>query len=194
MSNPWKLATVGIALIGVTALATGVTTAWVMRPAAPAQAEAYAPATRVASVRPAVATVPAPTYAVAPHPASTHVARPAVTTVASPAVVPVDCATTGSRVLKIAKPTGIGGLLGAGLGAAGGAIANGGSGAGKGALIGGLAGAVLGGGYGVYKTKAECGTVLGGNQTIGNPVQAVTPGAVEALGSAADRIAVYRAR
>ena len=33
--------------------------------------------------------------------------------------------------------------------------------AGKGALIGGLAGAALGGGYGAYKTKQECGTIFG---------------------------------
>ena len=52
-------------------------------------------------------------------------------------------------------------LLGAGLGAAGGAVADGGSGAGKGAIIGGLAGAVLGGGYGAYQTKNECGTIFG---------------------------------
>jgi hypothetical protein len=76
--------------------------------------------------------------------------------------VAADCVSTGDRVWRIAKPGAIGGLIGAGLGAAGGAIADGGKAAGKGALIGGLAGAVLGGGYGAYKTKAECGTVFGG--------------------------------
>ena len=45
---------------------------------------------------------------------------------------------------RIAKPGALGGLVGAGLGAAGGAIADGGSGAGKGALIGGLIGAGAG--------------------------------------------------
>ncbi|MBM4443293.1 MAG: hypothetical protein FJ027_23015, partial [Candidatus Rokubacteria bacterium] len=34
MNNPWKIATLGLALTGVTALSTGVTTAYLMRPAA----------------------------------------------------------------------------------------------------------------------------------------------------------------
>jgi hypothetical protein len=63
--------------------------------------------------------------------------------------------------MKIAKPGLIGTLAGAGLGAIGGAIADGGSGAGKGALIGGLAGLAAGGGYGAYKTQQECGTIFG---------------------------------
>src|SRR5207253_277037 len=42
-----------------------------------------------------------------------------------------------------------------------GGVGEGGQAAGEGALIGGLAGAVLGGGYGAYKTKTECGTVFG---------------------------------
>src|SRR5205814_8948251 len=38
--NYWKLATIGTALAGVTALSTGLTTAWMLRPAAEAQAQA----------------------------------------------------------------------------------------------------------------------------------------------------------
>jgi hypothetical protein len=117
-----------------------------------------APATAVARE---IAPGPAPM-------AEPHVA-PAVQTVATnPAVqtapaatTPADCDTGGDRALRIAKPGALGALLGAGLGAAGGAIANGGKGAGKGALVGGLAGAALGTGYGAYKTKNECGTILG---------------------------------
>ncbi len=75
-------------------------------------------------------------------------------------VATADCASTGGRAWRIAKPGAIGGLLGAGLGAAGGAIANGGKAAGTGTLIGGLTGAVLGGGYGAYKTKQDCGTIF----------------------------------
>jgi hypothetical protein len=75
--------------------------------------------------------------------------------------VATDCATGGQRAMKIAKPGLVGTLAGAGLGAIGGAIANGGSGAGKGALIGGIAGAAAGTGYGAYKTKQECGTIFG---------------------------------
>ncbi len=63
--------------------------------------------------------------------------------------------------MKIAKPGALGALLGAGLGAVGGAIANGGKGAGKGALVGGITGVAAGAAYGAYKTKNECGTILG---------------------------------
>ncbi|HEY3189805.1 MAG TPA: hypothetical protein VGJ70_20105 [Solirubrobacteraceae bacterium] len=157
MIHPWKIATAATALIGVTAVSTGVTTAYFMRPAS------------VGAITPAAADTvpPAP-----PAPPVTHlIARPAVTPRPAPrvvrtttAVTPVaaDCVSTGDRAWRIAKPGAIGGLLGAGLGAAGGAIAGGGNGAGKGALIGGLAGTVLGGGYGAYKTKQECGAVFGG--------------------------------
>ena len=169
LMNPWKLATVGLALTGVTALSTGVTTAYFMRPAPAAPAPA-APAP-AAMFTPAVATMQADEVVPAPAPAVRYVApRPAARPVAAPRVVrashvPVaaDFATPGDRVWRIAKPGAIGGLLGAGLGAAGGAIADGGKAAGKGALIGGIAGTVLGGGYGAYKTKNECGTVFGGS-------------------------------
>jgi hypothetical protein len=163
--NPWKLATIGISLVGMTALSTGVTTAYFMRPStepAPPPAPAAAAAMPQAFAAPAVQYVSAqPTYAV-PQPAPRPVVRPARRVVRTAAVpVAADCASTGDRVWRIAKPGAIGGLIGAGLGAAGGAIADGGKAAGKGALIGGLAGAVLGDGYGAYKTNAECGTVLG---------------------------------
>jgi hypothetical protein len=81
-------------------------------------------------------------------------ARAPVPTVRKP------CGSTADRLWRIAKPGAVGGLIGAGVGVAGGAIANGGKAAGKAALIGGLAGALLGGGYGAYQTKAECGSVL----------------------------------
>ena len=171
--NPWKVATVGLLLVGVTALSTGVTTAYFMRP------ETATPTPAASASMPLVG--PAPSEAVQLPPAPPAVryvaARPAPRPVvaAAPRVVrartvPVaaDCYSTGDRVWRIAKPGAIGGLLGAGLGAAGGAIANGGKAAGKGALIGGIAGAVLGGGYGAYKTHNECGTVFG--NTAGSPV------------------------
>jgi hypothetical protein len=159
--NPWKLATVGLLLIGVTALSTGVTTAYFMHPESAA----------TGSPIPVVGPVPSEAVQLAPAPAVRYVAaRPATRPVVAgtprvvrAATVPVaaDCASTGDRMWRIAKPGAIGGLLGAAVGAAGGAIADGGRAAGKGALIGGLAGAVLGGGYGAYQTKNECGTVFG---------------------------------
>lgn len=175
MINPWKIATLGLALTGVTAVSTGVTTAYLMRPATPEPAEArmvpvqapYVTAPRAitgrrvvsrASAAPVVATPAIATQPAIVQPAV--VTRPtAVETVAAP--VATDCATGGERAMKIAKPGLIGTLAGAGLGAVGGALADGGKGAGKGALIGGLAGAALGGGYGAYKTQQECGTIFG---------------------------------
>ena len=157
--NPWKLATIGMSLVGITALSTGATTAYFMRPSEPVAqpAPAAVAAMPQGSVVPAVQYVAAQSAYVTP-PAPRPVVRSVPRVVRTSAVpVAADCASTGDRVWRIAKPGAIGGLVGAGLGAAGGAIADGGKAAGKGALIGGLAGAVLGGGYGAYKTKAECG-------------------------------------
>ena len=163
--NPWKLATIGLALVGTTALGTGLTTAWMMRPtdAATAQETTPAPAARMAPAAPAYSVTPAVQRTTAPPVtrASTPV-RPVSTTAA-------DCGTNGDRVRRIAKPGLIGALLGAGAGAATGAIANGGKAAGKGALIGGLAGTALGAGYGAYKTKNECGTVFNFNGSSSAP-------------------------
>jgi hypothetical protein len=192
--NYWKLATIGIALTGVTALSTGLTTAWMLRPTTEAQAQTEmqaAPAPAVRSATQYVATVspsiPRTTPAVARAETPARVTRVASTTAA-------DCNTGGERAMRIAKPGAIGALLGAGLGAGGGAIANGGKGAGQGALIGGLAGAALGAGYGAYKTKNECGTIFGsGNGFNAAPtshadtVQAMAPAAA----TGGDRIQVY---
>ena len=146
-----KIVTAGIALVTGTALLTGVTTAYILRPQAP-MTETYT-------------TTPVPRAA-----AMTARATPAVSrsTAPAPRVVPVasssnssQCDTGTDRAVRIAKPGVVGALLGAGLGAAGGAIADGGSGAGKGALIGGLIGVATGAGYGAYKTNNECGTIFG---------------------------------
>ena len=189
--NPFgKIVTIGIALVTGTAFLTGVTTAYMLRPAAPADTmtATYAPtAVRRAPAMVAPRVVPVSSRAAVEAPRATRVA-----TTAS------DCATGGDRALRIAKPGALGGLLGAGLGAAGGAIANGGSGAGKGALIGGLVGAVAGAGYGAYKTNNECGTIFGNHgftepQTV--PVAVgrglVTPAA---LAHGTNGIRVYDAR
>ena len=152
MTNPWKLATVGLAIAGVTAVSTGLTTAWMLRPTTAAQAET-----------PAVTTAARPVARYAGAPVAPAVARattPRVTPVAA-TTVPADCSSGGDRALRIAKPGALGALLGAGLGAAGGAIADGGKAAGQGAIIGGIAGATLGTGYGAYKTQNECGTIFG---------------------------------
>ena len=185
--NYWKLATIGIALTGVTALSTGLTTAWMLRPTAEAQAQTA----QVQTVRPATQYVATTSPSTArTYPAVVRSDAPArVTRVSSTAS---DCATGGERAMRIAKPGAIGALLGAGLGAGGGAIADGGKGAGKGALIGGLAGAAVGAGYGAYKTKNECGTIFGSGNGF-NAAPATHPDTVQAMAPAAsgDRIQVY---
>ena len=197
--NPWKLATIGIALVGTTALSTGLTTAWMLRPAAEAQAQA-APASTV----PAPALRPATQYVAAPAP-STPRAYPAVARAETPAAVTrvasttaADCSTGGERAMRIAKPGAIGALLGGGLGAGGGAIADGGKGAGKGALIGGLAGAALGAGYGAYKTKNECGTIFGGGNGFdaapASPASRADTVQTFSPATGGDRIQVYGVR
>jgi hypothetical protein len=169
MNNPWKVATLALVLTAVIALSTGLTTAYVMRgpdapiSSAPASVSTVPPTVERPVVQPVVAAAPtkAPARA-AVAPRTVNVAS-APATVVPPAATPMaaDCGTGADRAMKIAKPGLVGTLAGAGLGAIGGAIADGGGGAGKGALIGGLTGAALGGGYGAYKTKQECGTIFG---------------------------------
>ena len=181
MTNPWKVATIGLGLVGVTVLSTGLTTAWMLRPTAPAEAET------AAVVTPAR---PAARYVSVPAPVVARAATPTSVTPVSSTAVPADCSTGGDRALRIAKPGALGALLGAGLGAAGGAIADGGKAAGKGALIGGIAGAALGTGYGAYKTNNECGTIFGN----GFSAAPSAPATIPAMQASAGRINVYSAR
>ncbi len=166
MYNHWKLATIGMALVLTTALITGVTTAYFTRPTDEPAVVAPAPLA-VAATPPVLARRTAQPMArpVAAEPVTSAPVTSAPAPAASPtrtvATVPADCSTGGDRALRIAKPGAVGGLVGAGLGAAGAAIAGGGKAAGQGALIGGLAGVVLGSGYGAYQTKNECGTIFG---------------------------------
>src|SRR5258705_1926968 len=115
-----KIVTAGIAVVTGTALLTGVTTAYVLRSASPVESSP------VQSMTSAYATAPGRR---APAMVAGRVA-PAVapTTPNPPRAIPVastssQCATGSDRVWRIAKPGGIGGLLGAGLGAARGALA-----------------------------------------------------------------------
>ena len=187
MNSLGRIVTAGIAVASAASLLTGVTTAYMLRPAAPAAAMA--------------ATSVPPVVRPAPPPVTARVV-PAVnrTAASTPRTIPV-AATSSSqcpgsdRAWRIAKPGAIGGLVGAGLGAAGGAIANGGSGAGKGALIGGLIGAATGAGYGAYQTHNDCGTIFGNGGftdgvSVGKPVTetALRPRSVN------DDITVYPAR
>lgn len=130
--NPWKMTAIGMALVMVTALATGLVVAgWTGREDAP-------PPSKV------VASSPAP-----------------VRRAAAPSQADIDAcnaqarAVTGDRTTEVVKDALIGGAVGAGVGAAGGAIAGGGKGAGKGAAIGGIVGATAGTLYGLNQTSAH---------------------------------------
>ena len=226
MHTFWKLAAVTVVVLGITAVTSTLTTAYLMRvpvsesaplavagaPVAPAVPRtaivevarprpaplaaaarlASAPAAPVLPGRSAVAADEVPVaepVAVGPDPvvpsapaatipprevtpdhesATSATAEPATSAPRAPLPAATEC-DAGGRTWKIAKPGLIGTAVGAGLGAAGGAIAKGGKGAGQGAIIGGLAGAALGSGYGAYRTKNECGKVFGGNEKVSEP-------------------------
>lgn len=126
--NPWKVTSIGMAVVFVTALITGIVVAnWSGQEKA--KEATVAPTRPVANqpVRPSAADIDF----------CNQYARGAV----------------GDKTTEVVKDALIGGALGAGVGAAGGAIAGGGSGAGKGAGIGGLVGATAGTLYGLNETK-----------------------------------------
>ena len=126
--NPWKLTAIGMALVIVTGLVTGLVVAnWTGREdAKPASATAGGP------VRHASATPTASDVEACNQHAKTQV---------------------GDKTTKVITDALIGGVVGAGVGAAGGAIAGGGKGAGKGAAIGGVVGATAGTLYGLNDAK-----------------------------------------
>ena len=150
--NPWKLTTIGMALVAVTALITGLVVAgWnnTDKPGAPAAQTSPAQAPPVA--------VPAPG---APPSAPRVASAPAVPAPAPSAADVAACNAyaknqTGDKTTETIKDALIGAAGGAGLGAAGGAIAGGGKGAGKGTGIGGLVGAAAGTLYGLNEAKSH---------------------------------------
>lgn len=167
-TNQWKLTAIGMALVGVTALVTGLVVAsWrgteaekrvatMPTPAAPtpvapaasprlAADPSTAPALAAGTPRPATASRPAsgvPSKAVTDA-CNQYAARQAGS---APA-------TTTDKAIDIAKDAAVGAVGGAAVGALGGAIAGGGKGAGKGAAIGGVAGLGAGTLYGIYQNR-----------------------------------------
>ena len=143
--NPWKLTAIGMAVVVVTALVTGLVVAnWTGgerdravedRPSTKMVGQPAKPA-RVSS---AVAATP-----------SKNAIEACNRYAASEAGARRD---TKDKTVEIVKDGAIGAAVGAAVGAAGGAIADGGKGAGKGAIIGGLAGAGGGSLYGIYDNK-----------------------------------------
>lgn len=139
--NPWKLTAIGLGLVVVTALISGVVVAnW------RGHEGTQKVVTSAATTKARVAQVP-PAAVVAPP-------------VGLPSQAVIDAcnqqaaqAVPQSKTTEIVKDGAIGALVGAAVGAAGGAIVDGGSGAGKGAVIGGVLGAGGGALYGVNENR-----------------------------------------
>ena len=145
--NPWKVTTLGLALLMATALVAGLVVANWSGPSLEPELRRRAPA----ATRPA-----SPPRSIKP--ATPQVAQ-------GPAAVPTQdvveacnrqaAAEVGDhdRTQEIVKDAAIGAVVGAAIGAAGGAVAAGGKGAGKGAAIGGIVG--VGGGtlYGLNENR-----------------------------------------
>jgi hypothetical protein len=144
--NPWKLTAIGMAVVVVTALVTGLVVAnWTGTERDRAALEK--PTTKVAE------------------PAAPRPARVAATVPATPSTSAIEACNryaaaeagkqrdTQDKTVEVVKDGAIGAALGAAVGAAGGAIADGGKGAGKGAAIGGLVGAGAGTLYGLNENK-----------------------------------------
>jgi hypothetical protein len=166
--NPWKLATIGIALVVCTSVITAVVVAnWSGRHAELRNdAPSASPSTQADSRwLTAAAMAPSPTASPLPQgvtPAPAAQPRPAAPAVPSQATVEAcnrhaasQAPTTTSKTVEIVKDGAIGGALGAAMGAAGGAIVGGGQGAGKGAAIGGLVGVGGGALYGLNENKKD---------------------------------------
>lgn len=135
--NPWKLTAIGMAVVFVTALITGLVVAnWVGNQQTKPVAEA--PRGRVSRT-------------VSPQMAPFHAARPSASDVA--ACNQYASSMAGDKTTETLKDALVGGAIGAGVGAAGGAIAGGGKGAGKGAGIGGLVGATAGTLFGLSEAR-----------------------------------------
>ena len=150
--QPWKMTAIGMALVIVTAVITGVVVAnWTgteaeRKAAAPVSTASQSPVPP-ASPRPVA---PPATPAVTPQPAAPAPAvrpQPRASTVPTQAAIDACNRYTAAQVgehdktTEVVKDAVIGAVAGAAVGAAGGAIAGGGKGAGKGAAIGGVLGA-----------------------------------------------------
>jgi hypothetical protein len=154
MENRWKLAGIGAALVGTTALATGVTTSYLTAPRA--DAHLTTPRTHAPLVVPRADVQPAPAFTRTGERRAQTVAR---VPVRQAVLRTVNCE-RNDKLIRVGRDGLIGGLLGAAVGAGGGAIADGSKAAGKGAAIGGLAGAAAGSLYGLYENRTACGSAF----------------------------------
>jgi type IV secretory pathway VirB10-like protein len=160
--DPWKFTAIGLALVMVTAVVTGLVVAsWTGTPseqqtAAPKPSTSMQASNPSASPRSAVTRAPSTPSAPAP-------AAPARPSIPSEATIEAcnraaeGAPTTKDKTVEIVKDGAIAAALGAAVGAAGGAIADGGKGAGKGAAIGGVLGAGAGALYGLNENRKNDG-------------------------------------
>jgi hypothetical protein len=174
-TNPWKLATIGIVLVGATAIATTLImgrdsknelpasqTAQISEPQVAATEEKSAPVEKAAPVesrKPARAPHSGRNTSAVPPPPPYQAGYPPQPAYPSQSVMEA-CNNyaneqVNSKTEEVLKNAALGAVIGAAVGAAGGAIAGGGSGAGKGAGIGGVAGAAGGSLYGLNENKAH---------------------------------------
>ena len=139
-NNPWKLTAIGMALVVVTALATGL----VVANLSGKDSDKSKAAETTSSVR------------AAPRSAATASSSPSIPTQSVIAACNQQAASqvpSRDKTMDTVKNGALGAIAGAVVGAAGGAIAGGGSGAGKGAAIGGLVGAGGGTLYGLNENR-----------------------------------------
>lgn len=144
-NNPWKLTSIGLGLVAVTALATGLVVANRTGQDSDKRIATEAESPRTPP-RMATSQVPPPAPAAAP-------GVPLQSAVAACNQFAASQAGQRDKTVDTVKDAGIGAIAGAALGAAGGAIASGGKGAGKGAAIGGLVGAGGGTLYGLNENQ-----------------------------------------
>ena len=147
--DPWKITAIGMALVMVTALVTGLVVANWAGPDDDIKADAPVPS-------------PAPAKKPVAKPGPVRAAQASAATAPGtpgPSVIEecnrVAAQQTGehSKTVEVVKDAAIGAVVGAAVGAGGGAIADGGKGAGKGAAIGGVVGAAGGTLYGLNENK-----------------------------------------
>ena len=158
--NPWKLATIGILLVGATAAATMLFVGRDSKTEVPVSQTAQvseAPVAGVGKAAPPVERQRAP-HALNP---PQGVYPPQAANPAYPSQSIVEACNryaseeVNSKTEEVLKNAALGAAIGAAVGAAGGAIAGGGKGAGKGAAIGGVTGAAGGSLYGLNEIKSH---------------------------------------
>jgi uncharacterized protein YcfJ len=165
--NLWKLSTIGLVVIGATAMATTFVVGQKSNMEVGQETKSQPQGVSAHNVQ--------HTSHPTEHPQSSHVAVSHPTEHAQPSHVavskPAELAQPSqavveacnkyatdqvtSKTTELVKDGGIGAVLGAAVGAVGGAIADGGKGAGKGAAIGGIVGATGGTLYGVNENKSN---------------------------------------